>query len=58
MGTGWEKMPEPPAAGVAREEGHMGVRSAKRESRGRSTEEKAKDGRSQTEHKMGRERCC
>lgn len=40
---------------MAGEEGHTGVRSAKRESRGRSTEAKAGDGRSQTEHKMGGE---
>ena len=60
MGTGWEESLS--LAGVAREEGHMGVKSAERKRErereregvgGRSTEEKG-DGRSQTEHKMGR----
>lgn len=42
---------------MVREEGHMGVRPEKREDRGRSTEEKAGDRRSQTENKMGGEEC-
>lgn len=41
VGTGWEEA----EAGVAREEGHMGVRSSEKEGRGRSTERKQERGR-------------
>lgn len=41
VGTGWEEA----EAGMAREEGHMGVRFSEKEGRGRSTERKQETGR-------------